>query len=66
MLEGDVFIHPFWFCRKFYLKRLLVEPVCFLNAIWGHMLLHANVFCVIIINFNLRNSISELQNLSKL
>lgn len=36
-------------------------PVCF----WGHTLLHANLFCILMINFYLGNNMSELRNLSK-
>lgn len=49
MPEGEVLIHTFWFCSKFYLKSLhLGVPSLFLNVIWEHMLLHANEHCIII------------------
>lgn len=50
MLEGEILIHTFWFCT------VLLEETA---------LLHANVFCIIIINFNLGKNMSGFQNLSK-
>lgn len=54
VFEGEVLTHTdSGFAVKFYLKRLhLVVPSLFFNVIWGHMLLHANVLCSIIVNLD--------------